>query len=387
MRSSTSWVVAKRPADCSTNTRSSAGAQHVQLAVGADVVDPGVGAGVGQEDQPLVEAEGHAVGHGMPRLIGVGADDNQGAHRHDRPGRPDDRRDRRCRDEVAGSRLHRPAPDARRGTALDRGRLRAVSGSARRHGRQLHPGVGLGESRPVRRRVVGSQRRTCTRWATPLCPFTIQSISKAFVFALVLEAIGADEARRRLGVNSTGLPFNSVMAIELSAGPHDEPDGQLRGDRHDQPRARRHGRGEVGAHAGRPVGASPVASLVVDEDGVRRPSWPPTAATTASPTSCTATSGCGSTPTRPPTSTRRQCSLLVTAHDLAAMGATLANGGVNPLTGARVIAADHCRRVLAVMMTCGLYEQSGDYPAMVVPALTVGIAGRTILMLSPVAFA
>ena len=36
------------------------------------------------------------------------------------------------------------------------------------------------------------------------------------MFALVLEAIGADEARRRLGVNSTGLPFNSVMAIELS---------------------------------------------------------------------------------------------------------------------------------------------------------------------------
>ena len=57
----------------------------------------------------------------------------------------------------------------------------------------------------------------------------------------------------------------------------------------------------------------------------------------------------------------RQCSLLVTAQDLAAMGATLANGGVNPLTGARVIAADHCRRVLAVMMTCGLYEHSGEW--------------------------
>ena len=40
-----------------------AGPQHVQLAVGADVVDAGVGAGVGEEDQALVEAEGHAVGH------------------------------------------------------------------------------------------------------------------------------------------------------------------------------------------------------------------------------------------------------------------------------------------------------------------------------------
>ena len=41
-------------------------------------------------------------------------------------------------------------------------------------------------------------------------------MSKPFVFALVCDAIGQDEARRKLGVNSTGLPFNSVMAIELN---------------------------------------------------------------------------------------------------------------------------------------------------------------------------
>ena len=72
MRSSTSWVVARLPADCSTNTRSGGGPEHVQLAVGADVVDAGVGARVGQEDQPLVEAEGQAVGHGRPSLVGAG---------------------------------------------------------------------------------------------------------------------------------------------------------------------------------------------------------------------------------------------------------------------------------------------------------------------------
>src|SRR5271166_3410709 len=44
--------------------------------------------------------------------------------------------------------------------------------------------------------------------------FSIQSVSKPFVFALVCQAIGEDEARRKLGVNSTGLPFNSVIAIE-----------------------------------------------------------------------------------------------------------------------------------------------------------------------------
>ena len=47
--------------------------------------------------------------------------------------------------------------------------------------------------------------------------FTIQSISKVFVFALVCDALGHQEARRKLGVNSTGLPFDSVMGIELNA--------------------------------------------------------------------------------------------------------------------------------------------------------------------------
>lgn len=47
-------------------------------------------------------------------------------------------------------------------------------------------------------------------------PFTIMSVAKPFVFALVCQALGVEEARALLGVNSAGLPFNSVMAIELS---------------------------------------------------------------------------------------------------------------------------------------------------------------------------
>ena len=48
-------------------------------------------------------------------------------------------------------------------------------------------------------------------------PFSIQSISKPFVFALVCQALGGGQARAGIGVNATGLPFNSVMAIELNA--------------------------------------------------------------------------------------------------------------------------------------------------------------------------
>ena len=57
----------------------------------------------------------------------------------------------------------------------------------------------------------------------------------------------------------------------------------------------------------------------------------------------------------------KQCALDVTVTDLAVMAATLANGGVNPLTRERIIDPIHCQHVLAVMVTAGLYENSGDW--------------------------
>ena len=68
--------------------------------------------------------------------------------------------------------------------------------------------------------------------------------------------------------------------------------------------------------------------------------------------------------------TRQSC-LRVTARDLAMMGATLADGGVNPVTGERVIDEDLCHSVLAVMLTAGLYETSGDW------LYEVGLPGKS----------
>ena len=67
----------------------------------------------------------------------------------------------------------------------------------------------------------------------------------------------------------------------------------------------------------------------------------------------------------------RQSALRVSARDLAVMGATLADGGVNPITGERAIAAGSCRRVLAVLATSGLYERSGDW------LYDVGLPGKS----------
>jgi glutaminase len=189
--------------------------------------------------------------------------------------------------------------------------------------------------------------------------FSIQSISKPFVFALVCQAIGAEPARARIGVNSTGLPFNSVMAIELNADRTMNPmvnagaiatTSLAPGDTADAKWA--FIRDGLSRFAGRPLGLDEevyhseaatnfrnrgIAKLL---EGYGRMYFDALEATDVY---------------------TKQCSLSVTVKDLAVMGATLADGGVNPVTGARVIDALHCKRVLAALATSGLYELSGDW--------------------------
>ena len=77
--------------------------------------------------------------------------------------------------------------------------------------------------RSVRRLRRRHQRHDLCKAATRDHPFSIMSVSKPFVFALVCQADGADAARRRLGVNATGLPFNSLAAMEQSADGRTNP--------------------------------------------------------------------------------------------------------------------------------------------------------------------
>ena len=186
------------------------------------------------------------------------------------------------------------------------------------------------------------------------------SVSKPFVFALVCEALGPERARERLGVNGTGLPFNSRQAVERSRDGRTNPMVNSGRDRDDEPRPGRRRRGASGRSPRRPLalrrprprarrGGLPLG--VGDEPAQPRHRAPARRATA------------GSTATRPrrSTSTRGSARSSVTAHDLAVMGATLADGGVNPLTRERVVDADGCRYTLAVMTTAGLYETSGDW--------------------------
>jgi glutaminase len=189
--------------------------------------------------------------------------------------------------------------------------------------------------------------------------FSIMSVSKPFVFALVCQVVGAEEARRKLGVNSTGFPFNSVAAIERS------------GD----------GRTNPMVNSGAIATTSLVPGVTKEErwqfihEGLSRFAGRRLALNDAVYASATATNfrnqgiarvlqSVGRIYLDPAEATElytRQCSLNVSARDLAVMGATLADGGVNPLTRERVVDAECCRFALAVMATAGLYETSGDW--------------------------
>lgn len=189
--------------------------------------------------------------------------------------------------------------------------------------------------------------------------FSIQSISKMFVCALVLQEHGRERVRDIVGVNNTGLSFDSVMALELNGGHPMNPmvnagaiatTSLISGDTAEEKWERVH-RG-LSAFAGR--------DLKLDHEVLRSESESNERNQALGHLLSSYGRLEGDSEAIVDVYTR-QCSLNVTAHDLAMMGATLADGGVNPATGERVVSADVCRDTLAIVATSGLYERSGSW--------------------------
>jgi glutaminase len=190
-------------------------------------------------------------------------------------------------------------------------------------------------------------------------PFSIMSVSKPFVLALVCQEVGWERVRDGVGANATGLAFNSVAAIEAS------PDGRT------NPMVNSGAIATTSLVPGGSVadrwqfihqGLSRFAGreLALDEEVFASAS--DTNFRNRSIVQFLHSRGrvfCD--PMEAVDLYTRQCSLSVSAHDLAVMGATLADGGVNPLTRERVVDADSCRYALAVMATAGMYESSGEW--------------------------
>ena len=192
-----------------------------------------------------------------------------------------------------------------------------------------------------------------------LYPFTIMSVSKPFVFALVCQVLGVEQVRQKLGVNSTGLPFNSILAIEKNPSWLTNPIVNP---------------GAIAATSLVP-GKSNEAKWESIYSGLARFAGRELNLNEEVYASASASNQRNHViaqllasygrfyvdPLETVDLYTRQCSLDVTANDLAVMAATLADGGVNPITKEQVIDRDLCPPVLAVMATAGMYETSGDW--------------------------
>ncbi|MFP3516849.1 glutaminase A [Pseudomonas sp. SIMBA_077] len=189
--------------------------------------------------------------------------------------------------------------------------------------------------------------------------FAIESISKVFTLAHVLDELGPQALRSKIGCDPTGEPFNSVVALEL--------------------------------HKGRPLnpfvnaGAMATVSLIKAENEQAR--WEKIQTTynafagrelsvneevnTSEAQSNQHNRGIAwllqsygymyADPMQVCSVYTRQCSVSITCHDLVTMGVTLANGGVNPITGKRVVEAKNVAPILSEMTLNGLYDTTGDW--------------------------
>jgi glutaminase len=187
--------------------------------------------------------------------------------------------------------------------------------------------------------------------------FSIQSISKVFTLARVMEDSGEQAILDGVGVDATGQVFNSIVAIEQYRGHQMNPlvnPGAI-------------------ATTGMVAGATDaekwskilaIHSAFAGRDlVVNQPVYESEAATNQRNQAIGALMyayGLIKDDSKMVTEVyTRQCAINVSAKDLATMAATLANGGKNPVTGKQVIKAEHVPNILAVMATAGLYDDSG----------------------------
>jgi glutaminase len=192
---------------------------------------------------------------------------------------------------------------------------------------------------------------------------SIQSISKVFTLAKVIEVDGPEKIEKTIGVDATGMRFNSIVSVEFSQKALGGPEmnslvnpgaiattSMVKGGTRD----------EVwksildwhSAFAGRP--------LAVNQEVFKSE-----AATNQRNQAIGALMyAYGYIKDKPDQATdvyTEQCSINVNAKDLATMAATLADGGKNPVSGKQVMTAKNVPYVLAVMATAGLYDDSGKW--------------------------
>jgi glutaminase len=198
---------------------------------------------------------------------------------------------------------------------------------------------------------------------------SIQSISKVFTLARVIEEQGAKAVMDKIGVDATGMRFNSIVAIELQKGkeinPLVNPGAIAAASMINGADSAAKWQNILQTHsdfAGETLGVNQPVYISEAGDNLRnqaiahllfaygRMYFDPVQATDIY---------------------TKQCAINVNAKDLAVMAATLANGGTNPITKKKIVSPETCAFTMSVMATAGLYDDSGQW------LYAVGLPGKS----------
>ena len=208
--------------------------------------------------------------------------------------------------------------------------------------------------------------------------FTIQSISKPFVYGLALQQLGVDYVLAKVGVEPSGEAFNSIVFDERRNRPFNPmvnagaiaTTALIHGERHDRRLScilKMFGR-----FAGRSVEIDRAVFASEKTTGHRNRAI------------AYLERNAGMIDERIDEHLDlyfEQCSALVNARDLAVMAATLANNGTNPVTGERAIEEPYVKNVLSVMHSCGMYDYVGEWGYRIGLAAKSGVGGGIIAVL------
>jgi glutaminase len=192
---------------------------------------------------------------------------------------------------------------------------------------------------------------------------SIQSISKVFTLAKVIEEQGPDAILKTIGVDATGMRFNSIIAVEMAQKALGGPEmnslvnpgaiattSMVKGASRDA--IWNSILSFYSDFAGRPLSVNQEVFKSESDSNQRNQ---------AIGMLMYAYGYIKAEPMRATDIYTEQCSVSVNAKDLALMAATLANGGKNPATGKQVMKVENVPKVLAVMATAGLYDDSGKW--------------------------
>jgi glutaminase len=208
--------------------------------------------------------------------------------------------------------------------------------------------------------------------------FSIQSVSKPFVYAMALMDLGEEEVLTNVGIEPTGDPFNAVTLSEQTGRPLNPmvnagaivTSSLVKGDNAEERTARI--LSGLGQFAGR--------ELTID----RQVESSENATSDRNRAISYLMRGAGSLHLDVEdalSSYIAQCSVLITASDLAVMAATLAGGGRNPVTDQQVVPPELITRVLTIMSTCGMYDGAGEWMYRVGLPAKSGVSGAIMSVL------